>query len=73
MIRLRIVSLVLFLGVSFSAMETLANNNLNEAAANLYKTMRIIKKKGYKKIFVTKIPNLGPGIAINDRLKRASN
>ena len=45
------------------------NNNLNEAAANLYKTMRIIKKKGYKKIFVTKIPNLGPGIAINDRLK----
>ena len=49
------------------------NNNLNEAAANLYKTMRIIKKKGYKKIFVTKIPNLGPGIAINDRLKRASN
>ena len=49
------------------------NNNLYEAAANLYKTMRIIKKKGYKKIFVTKIPNLGPGIAINDRLKRASN
>ena len=49
------------------------NNNLNEAAANLYKTMRIIKKRGYKKIFVTKIPNLGPGIAINDRLKRASN
>ena len=48
-------------------------NNLKEAAANLYKTMRIIKKRGYKKIFVTKIPNLGPGIAINDRLKRASN
>ena len=47
-------------------------NNLKEAAANLYKTMRIIKKRGYKKIFVTKIPNLGPGIAINDRLKRAS-
>ena len=27
---------------------------------------------GYKKIFVTKIPNIGAGIAINDRLKRAA-
>ena len=47
--------------------------DLNEAAANLYKTMRKIKKKGFKKIFVSKIPNRGPGLAINDRLKRASN
>jgi len=46
--------------------------DLKEAASNLYKTMRIIKKKGYKKIFVTKIPNIGYGIAINDRLTRAS-
>ena len=46
--------------------------DLKEAAANLYKTMRKIKKHGYKKIFVSKIPNKGPGLAINDRLKRAS-
>ena len=46
--------------------------DLKEAAANLYKTMRKIKKKGYKKIFVSEIPNKGPGLAINDRLKRAS-
>ena len=46
--------------------------DLKEAAANLYKTMRKIKNKGYKKIFVSKIPNKGPGLAINDRLKRAS-
>ncbi len=46
--------------------------DLKEAAANLYKTMRKIKKKGFKKIFVAKIPNLGPGVAINDRLRRAS-
>ena len=46
--------------------------DLNEAAANLYKTMRKIKKKGFKKIFVLKFPNFGPGIAINDRLLRAS-
>ena len=46
--------------------------HLKEAAANLYKIMRKIKNKGYKKIFVSKIPNQGVGIAINDRLKRAS-
>ncbi len=46
--------------------------NLKVAASNLYSTMRKIKKKGYKKIFVAKIPNKGPGMAINDRLKRAS-
>ena len=46
--------------------------NLKEAAANLYKIMRKIKNSGYKKIFVVKLPNSGPGIAINDRLKRAS-
>ena len=46
--------------------------DLKEAAANLYEIMRKIKKNGYKKIYVSKIPNLGPGIAINDRLYRAS-
>ena len=46
--------------------------DLKEAAANLYETMRKIKKMGFKKIFVTKIPNIGAGIAINDRLIRAS-
>lgn len=46
--------------------------NLNEAAKNLYKIFRKIKKKKYKKIYVAKIPNQGIGIAINDRLKRAS-
>ncbi len=46
--------------------------NLREAAANLYKTLRKIKNMGYKKIYVSKIPDVGPGLAINDRLKRAS-
>ena len=46
--------------------------DLKEAAANLYKIMRKIKKKGFKKIYVSRIPNSGPGIAINDRLLRAS-
>ena len=46
--------------------------DLKEAAANLYKTMRKIKNQGYKKIFVGDIPKKGPGLAINDRLSRAS-
>jgi len=47
-------------------------NNLILAASNLYKIFRIIKKKGYKKIQINKIPNYGAGIAINDRINRAS-
>ena len=42
---------------------------MKEAAANLYKIMRKIKDKGYKKIYVSKIPKTGLGLAINDRLK----
>jgi L-threonylcarbamoyladenylate synthase len=49
------------------------DQNLNVAASNLYKTFRLIKKKGYKKIQISKIPNKGTGVAINDRIKRASN
>ena len=48
------------------------SSNLREAAKNLYITMRKIKNLNYKKIYVAKIPYKGIGIAINDRLKRAS-
>ena len=47
--------------------------SLEEAARNLYKTLRKIKKKGFKKIKVVKIPKSKIGIAINDRLKKAAN
>jgi len=48
-------------------------SDLKEAASNLYKTLRKIKKLKFKKIYVVKIPNKNVGIAINDRLKRASH
>ena len=48
-------------------------NNLKEAAKKLYKTLRMIKKNNFKSIAVEKIPNIGFGEAINDRLTRASN
>jgi L-threonylcarbamoyladenylate synthase len=47
-------------------------SNLNEAAKNLYKTLRLIKNKNYKMICVSSIPQTGIGLAINDRLNRAS-
>ena len=46
--------------------------NLVEAANNLYKTMRKIKKMNFKSIAVEKIPQSGIGYAINDRLTKAS-
>ena len=48
------------------------NKNLKEAGKNLYKTLRKIKRLKFKKIAVEKIPNIGIGRTINDRLKRAS-
>ena len=47
-------------------------SNLKEAAKNLYKTLRKIKKNKFKSIAVEKIPNKGFGETINDRLIRAS-
>ena len=47
--------------------------NLNEAANNLYKIMRKIKKRNFKSMAVARIPNIGIGCAISDRLKKASS
>jgi len=48
------------------------NKNLKNAAKNLYKTLRMIKKRKFESIAVEKIPNKGFGEVINDRLFRAS-
>jgi L-threonylcarbamoyladenylate synthase len=49
------------------------SGNMREAAKNLFSILRLIKKKGYSSIAVGRIPNQGLGLAINDRLKKASN
>ena len=48
------------------------NSDLKEAAKNLYSILRKIKKKGFKSIAVEKIPKIGLGLTINDRLIRAA-
>ncbi len=47
-------------------------NSLKEAARNLYSCLRKIKNQGYNRIAVEKISNKGLGMAINDRLYKAS-
>ena len=47
-------------------------NDLKQAAKNLYSLLRSIKRDGYKMIAVEKIPNIGIGKTLNDRLNRAS-
>ncbi len=46
--------------------------DLKHAAKNLYSLLRKVKKSGYRMIAVEKIPNIGIGKTINDRLNRAS-
>ena len=46
--------------------------SLKEAAKNLYKMLRILDRKRISGIAVQKIPKKGIGIAINDRLYKAS-
>lgn len=46
--------------------------DLREAAANLYRAIRELDSMKLDLIVAQKVPNVGLGIAINDRLKRAS-
>ena len=48
------------------------DRNLVQASYLLYSGLRYLDKCGVKVIQVMQIPNKGIGIAINDRLKRAS-
>lgn len=48
------------------------DGDLQEAAANLFAMLRQLDQPGLKGIAVMPIPHTGLGVAINDRLKRAS-
>jgi L-threonylcarbamoyladenylate synthase len=54
-------------------MENLSvNGNLEEAAANLFRMLRLLDAEGAETIAVMPVPHTGIGIAINDRLGRAA-
>ena len=46
--------------------------DLDEAAANLFRMLKDLDKGGFARIAVMAVPDVGLGVAINDRLKRAS-
>ena len=46
--------------------------DLYEAAANLFAMMRQLDQPAHKAIAVMPIPEAGIGVAINDRLRRAT-
>lgn len=48
------------------------NGDLKDAAANLFSMLRSLDKMNFSSIAVSPIPNIGLGIAINDRLGRAA-
>jgi L-threonylcarbamoyladenylate synthase len=48
------------------------SGDLTEAAANLFAMLRQLDAGGYPGIAVMPIPNIGLGVAINDRLRRAA-
>ena len=57
----------------FKAVQTLSRKkNLNEAAANLFEAMRKLDKMKLDFIVAERTPKRGVGLAIMDRLQRAS-
>ena len=48
------------------------SGSLQEAAQKLYQTLTVIDQSGYNTIICEELPNEGVGIALKDRLKRAS-
>lgn len=70
-------ALLMFGPTTFIKSETLRlnlseNGDLEEAAANLFAMLRQLDQSTCKRIAVMTIPNVGLGVAINDRLKRAA-
>jgi len=49
------------------------NQDIEEAAANLYKAMHLMDEKNLDLIIAEKFPEIGIGVSLNDRLQRAQN
>lgn len=49
-----------------------SSGDLTEAAANLFAALRSLDSAGFGRIAAMPVPNVGLGIAINDRLQRAA-
>jgi L-threonylcarbamoyladenylate synthase len=62
-------------GKNFKSIETLnlsEDEDLSEAASNLFRMLRQLDQSMFNGIAVAEVPNYGLGFAINDRIERAS-
>ena len=59
-------------GADVDTLNLSTSGDLQEAAANLFSMLRELDKMNFSTIAVSPIPDIGLGIAINDRLKRAA-
>jgi L-threonylcarbamoyladenylate synthase len=58
----------------FEAVEVLSESgDLQEAAANLFAALYRLDDLGLDRIVAVKVPDVGVGLAINDRLRRAAH
>jgi L-threonylcarbamoyladenylate synthase len=48
------------------------DGNLNEAARNLFRGLRYLDEQDIETLYIELVPEMGLGMAINDRLKRAA-
>jgi len=55
-----------------SSIQLSKTRNMNEAAAKLFESLRFFKSNNCERIIAHTMPERGIGLAINDRLKRAS-
>lgn len=60
------------MGTSGPTIDLSPHGDLEEAAAHLYASLRRLDESGINGIAVAPIPNVGIGVAINDRLRRAA-
>lgn len=56
----------------FAVIRNLSKDDLSEAAAGLFQTLRELDAMGLERIVAMALPDVGLGRAINDRLKRGS-
>lgn len=71
--RWGLVSLRRVVGGGFTVCETLAENgSLTEAAAGFFSAMHRLDAAGLDRIVAVRFPDAGLGLALNDRLRRAS-
>ncbi len=70
-------AIIAFGNTPFPVQENVLNlsekGDINEAAHNIFAVLRQLDEQSFTKAYIKLLPNIGLGLAINDRIKRAAN